>query len=74
MKAEGNNERGHFGGDKAIVMDFINYLQGEPASISCTHITDSIYGHMSVYAAEKSRLSGGMPVKVHYEGEEAYID
>lgn len=45
---------GHFGGDKALVRDFCNLLQGGEKSISCTSIDDSINGHLLVYAADKS--------------------
>ena len=48
---------GHFGGDKALVRDFCNLLQGGEKSISCTSIDDSINGHMLVYAADKSAKS-----------------
>ena len=47
---------GHFGGDYALMRDFIDYLMGKEPSISCTQIDDSIYGHLCVYAADKSRL------------------
>ena len=48
---------GHFGGDKALVHDFCNLLQGGEKSISCTSIEDSINGHLLVYAADKSAQS-----------------
>ena len=45
----------HLGGDKAIMSDLCDYLNGDRSSISITSITDSANGHLCVYAAEKSR-------------------
>ena len=49
---------GHFGGDKGLVQDFCNLMQGEQPSVSCTSIADSINGHLLVYAADKSMKEG----------------
>ncbi|MFV0412392.1 MAG: Gfo/Idh/MocA family protein [Oscillospiraceae bacterium] len=48
---------GHGGGDLLLVEDFVALLQGNTPSISCTAITDSVYGHMAVFKAEESRLN-----------------
>ena len=45
----------HHGGDTGIMTDLCNYLQGDRSSISITGISDSVNGHLCVYAAEKSR-------------------
>jgi len=45
---------GHSGGDEAIVRDFVRYINGLQVSISSTGITDSINGHLCVFAADKS--------------------
>lgn len=45
----------HSGGDLRLVADFAARVAGEPASVSCTSIEDSIAGHMLVIGAEKSR-------------------
>lgn len=45
----------HKGGDVGIMSDLCDYLNGDRSSISITSITDSINGHLCVYAAEKSR-------------------
>lgn len=45
---------GHYGGDRGLVADFINYVEGKQPSISCTDITDSINGHLTVFAADES--------------------
>lgn len=45
---------GHYGGDRGLIADFINYITENEKSISCTSIEDSINGHLLVYAADKS--------------------
>ncbi len=47
---------GHYGGDYNLVKDFVSYISGEQSSVSISGIEDSIYGHLCVYAADKSRL------------------
>ena len=54
---------GHFGGDKRLVYDFCNLMRGEPRSISCTAIDDSINSHLMVYAADES-MRTGKPVRI----------
>lgn len=48
----------HAGGDEGIIKDFINMLGGGNVSVSCTKIEDSIYGHLCVFKADESLLSG----------------
>lgn len=45
---------GHYGGDRGLIADFINYIEGKTPSISCTDINDSINGHLTVFAADES--------------------
>ncbi|MCQ2449107.1 MAG: Gfo/Idh/MocA family oxidoreductase [Clostridia bacterium] len=45
---------GHFGGDKGLVADFCDLLEGKQPSISCTAIEDSINGHLTCYCADKA--------------------
>ena len=45
----------HLGGDTGMMTDLCNYLLGDRSSISITGISDSVNGHLCVYAAEKSR-------------------
>ena len=53
---EGDNSvRGHYGGDHNLMKDAIRYFSGIGESVSVTKLADSIYGHLVVYAAEKSR-------------------
>ena len=46
---------GHNGGDFAIMHDLLAYLNGDRSSISITSLSDSVNGHLCVFAAEKSR-------------------
>ncbi len=52
---------GHGGGDEALIADFVRYVAGEPTSISCTSIFDSVAGHRVIFCAERSRLASGEP-------------
>jgi len=53
--AVGGTDDSHGGGDQRLVADFVRTVHGEPASISCTSIDDSLHGHLLVYAAEQAR-------------------
>ena len=46
---------GHFGGDKNLTHDFVDFLMYDKRSISCTTLDDSINGHLCVFAADISR-------------------
>ncbi len=54
---------GHGGGDHALVADFIKYVRNEETSFSCTSLSDSVTGHLVVFAADESMEKGGVPVK-----------
>ena len=43
---------GHGGGDLRLVDDFVSFIRGEPRSISCTTIEDSINGHLVGFRAD----------------------
>ena len=45
---------GHGGGDLRSVDDFVSFVQGEPRSISCTSIEDSINGHLVGFRADQA--------------------
>ncbi len=55
-KVQGHMGAGHNGGDYAIMKELIDYLNNDKSSISITELSDSINGHLVVYAAEESRL------------------
>jgi hypothetical protein len=46
---------GHSGGDFAIMRDLVAYYNGDNESVSITKLSDSVNGHLCIYAAEKSR-------------------
>ena len=49
----------HGGGDLGLMRDFIAYVRGEKASLSCTSIEDTVSGHLVVFLADKSRENNG---------------
>lgn len=51
---------GHGGGDSGLVLDFLDYMNGEPISVSCTTLEDSKISHSAVFCAEESRKSGAV--------------
>ena len=44
----------HGGGDLRLAMDFVEFVEGGSPSISCTQLSDSINGHLVVFAADES--------------------
>lgn len=48
----------HGGGDAGIMTELCEYLNGDRSSHSITTLEDSVYSHLTVYAAEKSRKGG----------------
>ena len=51
---------GHGGGDLRLVEDFVKYLSGEPPSISCTSLRDSIRGHLIGFRADTAMEQGSV--------------
>ena len=47
-----SEDGGHFGGDQMIALDFVKYMRGEKPSVGCTELSDSINGHICVYAEQ----------------------
>lgn len=45
---------GHMGGDGRLVEDFIKIVSGQKPSIAYTSISDSVNGHLCVYAADEA--------------------
>ena len=48
----------HGGGDAGIMTELCEYLNGDRSSFSITKLENSVYSHLTVYAAEKSRKEG----------------
>ena len=55
---------GHGGGDDRMVLDFLRFVRGEPTSLACTSVFDSLTGHLCVFKADESREAGGMPMAI----------
>lgn len=49
---------GHFGGDRRLINDFCDLIEGKQPSVSCTSINDSVWGHLTCYAGDKSQETG----------------
>lgn len=60
---KGSNEgyQGHGGGDYGLIQDLHDLIHGD-SKAGC--IQDTIQGHLIAFAAEESRLNGGMPVQI----------
>ncbi len=70
FNASGDKESdmaGHGGGDLHLVADFVNVLKNKAPSVSCTKIQDSVYGHYTVFIAEKSRKNSTVEDMVNIE-------
>ena len=61
------SSEGHSGGDERLTADFVSFQKGEPHSISCTSIYDSIPGHEIIFLADKSREMGGQVISVELD-------
>ena len=49
---------GHGGGDRTLVLDFLDYLCGGEPSVACATLEDSLRSHLVVFAAERARKNG----------------
>ncbi len=52
----------HGGGDEGVLLDFCDFVTSGIRSLSCAELSDSINGHLVVFAAEKSRKSGSVVI------------
>ena len=46
---------GHGGGDRNLVLDFLDYLNGAEPSVCCATLADSLRSHLVVFAADRAR-------------------
>ena len=60
MTGEDGIPGGHGGGDAGIVNTFYKYITNQYHGNSVPEISESCYNHMLVFAAEQSRLHGGV--------------
>lgn len=58
---------GHGRGDEMLVLDFVDYLNGHDASVSCATLEDSVVSHLTVFRADRARKTGSA-VKIQEEG------
>ena len=61
---EGEDFVGHGGGDRGLVIAFLDYLEGKDAGNTITTLETSVESHLAALAAEESRLHDGMPVEI----------
>ena len=55
---------GHGGGDRGLLLSFLDYMEGKPADNTITTLETSVESHLAALAAEESRLKNGMPVEI----------
>jgi len=60
----GGDFSGHGGGDRLMLIDFLLSLAGAQAGKGLTSISQSVLSHRMAFAAEKSRLLKGKPIKL----------
>ena len=58
---------GHGGGDRIMFNEFIDYILYGKKTPSLTLLTDSVISHKMAFLSEKSRLNGGMPLRLEDE-------
>ena len=59
-----DNDSGHCGGDKGIIVDAMKYFSDGVMSDRITEIGVSVESHEMAFAAEKSRVMGGEVIKL----------
>ncbi len=62
VKEMGIELSGHGGGDILLVKEFVDYIKGGNKIRTSAKV--SLESHLMAFAAEKSRLSGGLPVEI----------
>ncbi len=55
---------GHGGGDRGLILSFLDYMEGKPADNTITTLETSIESHLAALAAEESRLKNGLPIDI----------
>lgn len=55
---------GHGGGDNAMLLDFVAYIEGKDYYQGLTTIQDSVLSHILAFAAEKSRCNQGKSIDI----------
>lgn len=60
------DSRGHGGGDKGIMRDFVELIRNEDGKKGLTSASESVQSHLMALAAEKSRLEGCVMILEDY--------
>lgn len=55
---------GHGGGDEKMVDDIVRAIRGDGNALGLTSIDKSIMSHLIGFAAEESRVCGGVPIEI----------
>lgn len=55
---------GHGGGDRGLILSFLDYMDGQEADSTITTLETSVESHLVALAAEESRLTNGAPVEI----------
>jgi predicted dehydrogenase len=63
LASEAHNQ-GHGGGDLGLFEDFLDVEEGKPRPDNLTSLPVSLESHYMAFAAEKSRLAGGAPIRI----------
>ncbi|HKM29584.1 MAG TPA: Gfo/Idh/MocA family oxidoreductase, partial [Bacilli bacterium] len=59
VRAMASDFSGHAGGDKRMILDFINNVRDKSGKIALTDISEALDSHKMAFRAEESRLLGG---------------
>ena len=59
-----NDFNDHGGGDRGLILSFLDYMEGKPADNTITTLEESVESHLAALAAEESRLKNGVPVEI----------
>ena len=59
-----NDFNDHGGGDRGLLLSFLDYMEGKGPDNTITTLEDSVESHLAALAAEESRLKNGMPVEI----------
>ena len=55
---------GHGGGDRGLLLSFLDFMEGKPADNTITTLETSVESHLAALAAEESRLKNGLPIEI----------
>ena len=59
-----NDFNDHGGGDRGLILSFLDYMEGKPADNTITTLEESVESHLAALAAEESRLKNGAPIEI----------